>query len=180
MNLLDNDITTDQRPYIIELQGYLRTIQRARQGSTTVPQDGYYGPTTMEAVRQFQQEEGLTPTGQVDYATWSAIYRTYTDITTAAQPPTPIKGKGDTPLTEGDRGDPVLFLNAMIGRLSRVYNNILYSFLIGNYTLEGIGLNEVEINYAIGGRKALANNYPDLYGFFSNTNSTLAGEGENL
>ena len=69
MNLLDNDITTDQRPYIIELQGYLRTIQRAHQGSTTVPQDGYYGPTTMEAVRQFQQEEGLTPTGQVDYAT---------------------------------------------------------------------------------------------------------------
>ena len=127
MNLLDNDITTDQRPYIIELQGYLRTIQRAHQGSTTVPQDGYYGPTTMEAVRQFQQEEGLTPTGQVDYATWSAIYRTYTDITPAAQPPTPIKGKGDTPLTEGDRGDPVLFLNAMIGRLSRVYNNILYA-----------------------------------------------------
>ena len=63
---------------------------------------------------------------------------------------------------------------------TNVYNNILYSFLIGNYTLEGAGLNDVEINYAIGGRKALANNYPDLIGFFSNTNSSLAGEAGNL
>ncbi len=99
MSLLDNDITVDSRPYIIELQGYLRTIQRVRQGSTTVPQDGYYGPATAEA-----------------------------------QPPTPIAGKGSTPLVEGDRGDPVLFLNAMIGRLARVYNNILYTPPDNRYT----------------------------------------------
>ena len=127
MSLLDNDITVDSRPYVIELQGYLRTIQRARQGSTTVPQDGYYGPATAEGVRQFQAEEGLPPTGAVDTATWDALYRTYTAITAAAQPPTAIVGKGDIPLKEGDVGDPVLFLNAMIGRLSRVYNNILYT-----------------------------------------------------
>lgn len=125
--LLDNDITVDSRPYIIELQGYLRTIQRARQGSTTVPQDGYYGPATTAGVRQFQQEEGLPPTGRVDAATWDALYRAYVAITAAAQPPATIVGKGSTPLTEGDRGDPVLFLNAMIGRLARVYNNVLYS-----------------------------------------------------
>ncbi len=127
MSLLDNDITVDRRPYVIELQGYLRTIQRVRQGSTTVPQDGYYGPATAEGVRQFQQEEGLPPTGRMDAATWDALYRAYTAITAAAQPPTPIVGKGSTPLAEGDRGDPVLFLNAMIGRLARVYNNILYT-----------------------------------------------------
>ena len=127
MSLLDNDITVDSRPYVIELQGYLRVIQRARQGSTTVPQDGYYGPATAEGVRQFQAEEGLPPTGRVDDATWDALYRAYTAITAAAQPPTAIVGKGDIPLKEGDVGDPVLFLNAMIGRLSRVYNNILYT-----------------------------------------------------
>ena len=134
MSLLDNDITVDSRPYIIELQGYLRTIQRARYGNTTVPQDGYYGPATAEGVRQFQQEEGLPPTGQMDAATWDALYRAYVDITTAAQPPTPIVGRGETPLAEGDRGDPVLFLNAMIGRLSRVYNNILYTPPDSRYT----------------------------------------------
>ena len=134
MSLLDNDITVDSRPYVIELQGYLRTIQRARQGSTTVPQDGYYGPATAEGVRQFQQEEGLPPTGRVDAATWNALYRAYTAITAAAQPPTPIVGKGSTPLVEGDRGDPVLFLNAMIGRLARMYNNILYTPPDNRYT----------------------------------------------
>lgn len=133
-SLLDNDITVDSRPYVIELQGYLRTIQRMRQGSTTVPQDGYYGPATTERVRQFQQEEGLPPTGIVDNATWDAIYRAYVTISTAKQPPTTIVGKGDVPLREGDRGDPVLFLNTMIGRLSRVYNNILYTPLDNRYT----------------------------------------------
>lgn len=125
--ITDNDITMDSRPYIIELQGYLRTIQRARQGNTTIPQDGYYGSATAEGVRQFQQEEGLPITGRVDAATWDALYRAYTAITVSAQPPTPIVGKGNQPLTEGDRGDPVLFLNAMIGQLARVYNNILYT-----------------------------------------------------
>lgn len=134
MSLLDNDITVDSRPYVIELQGYLRTIQRTRQGSTTVPQDGYYGPATVEGVRQFQQEEGLPPTGRVDAATWDALYRAYIAITAAAQPPTTIVGKGNIPLTEGDRGDPVLFLNAMIGRLARVYNNILYTPPDNRYT----------------------------------------------
>lgn len=133
-SLWDNDITADSRPYIIELQGYLRTIQRIRQGSTTVPQDGYYGPTTTAGVRQFQQEEGLPPTGRVDAATWNALYRAYTAITAAAQPPTPITGKGNTPLTVGDRGDPVLFLNAMIGRLARVYNNLPYTPPDDRYT----------------------------------------------
>lgn len=132
--ILDNDITVDSRPYVIELQGYLRTIQRMRQGSTTVPQDGYYGPATTEGVRQFQQEEGLPPTGRVDNATWDALYRAYVAITTLEQPPAPIAGKGDMPLAEGDRGDPVLFLNAMIGRLSRVYNNVLYTPPDDRYT----------------------------------------------
>lgn len=133
-NLLDNDITVDDRPYVIELQGYLRTIQRARYGSTTVPQDGYYGTSTAEGVRQFQQEEGLPVTGRVDAATWDALYHTYTDIIATTQPPTTIVGKGNTPLREGNRGDPVLFLNAMIGRLSRVYNNITYTPPDDRYT----------------------------------------------
>ncbi len=123
-SLWDNDITVDSRPYIIELQGYLRAIQRIRQGSTTVPQDGYFGPDTTASVREFQTQEGLPPTGRVDAATWDALYRTYTSITAAAQPPTLIVGKGNTPLKEGNRGDPVLFLNAMIGRLAQVYNNL--------------------------------------------------------
>lgn len=133
-HLLDNDISVDDRPYIIELQGYLRTVQRARQGSTTVPQDGYYGPATTAGVRWFQQEEGLPPTGQVDAATWDALYHAYIDILSATQPPVAIIGKGNTPLKENDQGDPILFLNAMIGRLARVYNNLPSAPLDNRYT----------------------------------------------
>lgn len=133
-SLLDNDITVDSRPYIIELQGYLRTVQRTRQGNTTVPQDGYYGPATTAGVRQFQQEEGLPPTGRVDAATWNALYRAYAGITAAAQPPTSIIGKGNVPLVEGDQGDPILFLNAMIGRMARVYNNVSFTPPDNRYT----------------------------------------------
>lgn len=60
----------------------------------------------------------------MDAATWDALYHTYIAISAAARPPAAITGKGNTPLKEGDRGDPVLFLNAMIGRLAQVYNNI--------------------------------------------------------
>lgn len=133
-HLLDNDISVDSRPYIIELQGYLRTIQRARQGSTTVPQDGYYGSATTAGVRQFQKEEGLPDTGRVDAATWEALYRAYVAITTASQPPTTIVGKGSVPLIVGDRGDPVLFLHTMLRRLARIYNNLPSAPIGDNYS----------------------------------------------
>ena len=71
--IIDNDITIDSRPYVIELQGYLRAIQRARQGNTTVPQDGYYGPATTEAVRQFQVEEDLVQVMFVCFCTCSPM-----------------------------------------------------------------------------------------------------------
>lgn len=133
-NLLDNDISSDIRPYIMELQGYLRTIQRARYGSTTVPQDGYYGPTTVAAVQQFQQEEGLPPTGQVDAATWNALYQRYQQIMDRTQPPTSIRGYA--PLKEGDRGDPVVFLHTMIGRLARLYRNLPYVPITNQYSTD--------------------------------------------
>lgn len=122
--LLDNDITLSPRPYVIELQGYLRALERAETGAVTVPQDGYYGPDTTEAVRRFQQNNGLPPNGRTDAATWEAVFHTYLALQAAAQPPAPVGSKGATPLTVGDRGDPVLFLNAMIGRIAQVYSNL--------------------------------------------------------
>ena len=39
--------------------------------------DGIYGPSTENAVRAFQQLFDLPVTGEVDLATWDALYRTY-------------------------------------------------------------------------------------------------------
>jgi len=122
--LLDNDITTDQRPYIMELQGYLRTIQRHRDGSTTVPQDGFFGDGTTAGVQKFQAEEGLPQTGRADRATWDAIYVTYREIRRLQAPPQNIRGLRQEMLQAGDWGDEVAILQIMLRRLSKVYANI--------------------------------------------------------
>ena len=77
MSVLNNDITQDRRPYLMELQGYLRALQRRRYGTTTVPRDGFYGIDTAAGVLAFQAEAGLPQTGRTDRETWEAVYAVY-------------------------------------------------------------------------------------------------------
>ena len=42
--------------------------------------DGIFGPETQQAVRAFQSLQGLPVTGQVDTATWNALYNAYEGI----------------------------------------------------------------------------------------------------
>lgn len=119
--LWDNDITGDSRPYVMELQSYLRAIQRARYGTTTVPMDGFYGNDTAAAVRQFQQAEQLPITGEVNRATWDAIYLVYQDTDRRQAPPLRIRGLRQPLLQPGDRGDGVIFLNVMLGIAGEEY-----------------------------------------------------------
>lgn len=113
--LWDNDITGSQRPYVMELQNYLRRIQRARYGTTTVPMDGYYGSDTAAGVRQFQGAEGLPQTGNADRATWEAVYVAYSDVIARQTSPLTIRGLRDEILRDDDQGDSVQFLNTMLG-----------------------------------------------------------------
>lgn len=119
--LWDNDITTDNRPYVMELQSYLRAIQRARYGTTTVPMDGFYGNDTADGVRQFQQAESLPVTGRVNRATWDALYVVYLDVNRQQAPPMTIRGLRKPLLQPGDRGDAVVFLNVMLGIIGDEY-----------------------------------------------------------
>ena len=43
--------------------------------------DGVYGGKTAEAVSAFQQEHGMDATGEVDEATWNALYEEAITIT---------------------------------------------------------------------------------------------------
>lgn len=121
--LWDNDITGSQRPYVMELQNYLRRIQRERYGTTTVPMDGFYGTDTAAGVRQFQTAEGLAPTGTVDRGTWEAIYIVYQDITAQQEPPLTIRGLRKETLQRGEQGDAVQFLNIMLGISDTTYTD---------------------------------------------------------
>ena len=119
--LLDNDITRDTRPYVWELQTYLRTSQRKNTGTTTVPRDGYYGTATADGVREFQADMGMPATGRTDRATWETVFAVYEAIQQAAQPPLPIPGLRSTLLSPGDQGDDVAFLQIMLDALATIY-----------------------------------------------------------
>jgi len=122
--ILDNDITIGERPYVLELQTYLRAIQRDRTGTTTVPRDGYYGADTAAGVREFQAGAGLPQTGRADRETWEAIFTAYETVRRAAQPPLLIPGLRSDLLKPGDRGDEVAFLLIMLDTLAAAYDNI--------------------------------------------------------
>lgn len=121
MSVRDNDITTDRRPYVMEVQSYLRALQREQYGTTTVPQDGFFGTATTAGVLQFQQEAGLSPTGTVDRATWDALVVAYGELRHRQDPPLPIRGLRQPLLQPGDEEDSIAFLNLMLGLTEAVY-----------------------------------------------------------
>lgn len=106
----------------MELQRYLRALERAKTGTTTVPQDGFFGADTTDGVRRFQGAVGLPETGAVDYATWMALTNAYQEWLTEQEPPMPIRGLRQPLLQPGDQGNDVVFLNVMLG-----LNDVLYT-----------------------------------------------------
>lgn len=66
------------------VQYYLAVIGYFISGlSSTVQIDGYYGPETEEAIRQFQAYYGLPATGLIDRQTWNQMIRIYNEINAA-------------------------------------------------------------------------------------------------
>ena len=123
-SILDNDITTDRRPYVLELQTYLRGLQRAATGTTTVPRDGIFGTATAQGVEEFQRSNGLPVTGRADQPTWDAVVLAYEAVRLDTAPPLPIPGLHRPFITVGDRGDDVAFLLIMLDALAVIYDNI--------------------------------------------------------
>ena len=121
MSLWDNDITADSRPYVMELQSYLRTIQRDRYGVTTVPLDGFYGADTAAGVSQFQTDEGLPRTGTVDLETWEMLLAVNQETKARLALPLFIRGLRVPLLQPGEGGDAVIFLNVMLGTSGNIY-----------------------------------------------------------
>lgn len=74
--------------------------QRAlrRTPNTTLEVDGIFGPLTETATKEFQQKEGLPPTGIIDEATWKAL----------------PDGNAMPTLREGSTGDVVRSLQSIL------------------------------------------------------------------
>jgi peptidoglycan hydrolase-like protein with peptidoglycan-binding domain len=80
----------NEQEAIRNLQRYLRHLSYFSDEIIDVPIDGIFGSDTEEALRAFQQMEGLPVTGRADLETWERLFAVYTDSIASKQPPRQI------------------------------------------------------------------------------------------
>lgn len=123
----DNDITQEERIYIIEIQEKLRALELIADSRSDIPVDGVYGPFTTAAVKRFQQRYGLPVTGITDRNTYAKLTEVYDDVLQKNRITVRINGftpsDGIAFRTE-ERGDGVYFLNIMLSSIGKVFQNI--------------------------------------------------------
>ncbi len=112
-------------PNVVVLQVSLNRISQNYPAIPKIPAaDGIFGSRTEASVRAFQQIFGLTPDGIVGPATWYAIVRLYTAVTSLSE----LRSQGQqfyavnwsspNSLQVGDTGDKVRQLQYMLSVLS--------------------------------------------------------------
>lgn len=109
---------------IRELQHMLRTIALTDPRLIPLVVDGVYGPQTTDAVRIFQQFNGLPPTGTIDHRTWDAIRTTFQQVQPV--PPRPLEAfpHPDFVLRPGERNELARLVAYLLNRLSFLYPNL--------------------------------------------------------
>ncbi|MBP3380534.1 MAG: peptidoglycan-binding protein [Ruminococcus sp.] len=113
-----------KREHISEIQRYLGQIQLLSGDLMTVFPNGVYGDRTRAAVRDFQQDNGLPITGEIDSDTWNkitAVYIRLSRITPDAYQPFYYSGQK---WQKGDVGLPVWVIQSMFQELGKACDNI--------------------------------------------------------
>ncbi len=109
------------------LQYYLNVIGYFNPALGLLSIDGIFGPETEKAVRDFQQEYGLTVDGVMGRQTWRKLQEVYEGI--IAGLPAGYQGQKAKVypgyyLTEGARGPDVTDLQTYLALIGRTYTNI--------------------------------------------------------
>ena len=112
-------------PSVVVVQSSLNRISQNYPAIPKItPVDGIYGVKTENAVRTFQEIFNLTPDGVVGPATWYALVRYYTAVTSLSE----LRSEGQrfyaidwalsNPIRQGDRGIKVEHLQYMLSVLA--------------------------------------------------------------
>lgn len=106
------------------LQTMLRTIAQVNPSQVSVIPDGVYSNQTTDAVRSFQENNGLSPTGVVDQVTWERIVQAYlpAEIETSPAEPIYITLNPGQNFQKGDRHPHMNLVQAMLLLLSQAYS----------------------------------------------------------
>lgn len=118
-------------PNVVVIQVALNRIAQSYPAIPKIPAaDGIFGSRTAATVRSFQQIFGLTPDGIVGPATWYAIVRLYTAVTSLSE----LRSQGQQfysinwappgALQVGDTGEKVRQLQYMLSVISRYVPSI--------------------------------------------------------
>ncbi len=114
---------TNQQNAIMQIQGFLRTIEIYNGGTVTVPVDGIYGTATRNAVMKFQRENSIASTGTVDRATYNMLYEKALEAEFEMSEPLPIflftNGRS---VAKGEKSDFVMFLQIILNELQIAYD----------------------------------------------------------
>ncbi len=118
-------------PSVVTVQVSLNRISQAYPAIPKIATvDGIFGAQTEAAVRTFQEVFGLTVDGIVGPATWYALVRLYTAVTSLSE----LRSEGQrfyanswantNPISQGDRGIRVEHLQYMLSALSAYISEI--------------------------------------------------------
>lgn len=117
--------TNDQnRDHIREMQRYLHAISEINEAIPVIIPDGIYGAETEIAVRGFQREYGLPETGQADSETWDSIIRIYRGEQSREPERLNVFPSAEYIAGYGDTGTLVYVIQALLERLSRLFDNV--------------------------------------------------------
>ena len=122
-----------KRAHIKELQQMLYALSFYDARIPRIVPDGIYGRETALAVRAFQQDNNLRPTGETNRATWDAIVQAYLENVAKQAKPLDIYPEGVQHITVGDEGLAVSIIQAMLNFLSLTFDNLEAIPVTGKY-----------------------------------------------
>ena len=119
------------RQHIRELQQFLFGISHYNVRIPVIIPDGIYGAETAGAIKIFQQEYGLMPTGEVDRYTWDKLADVHREIFINIIRPDAFRK--NSLLIPGSAGPVVYLVKVMLNTISDRYDNIPPLGLTGIY-----------------------------------------------
>ncbi len=115
--------SAQKRQHIYELQTYLHALSLMDSDIPPVIPSGIYDPATIIAVRAFQRKYGLPDTGNTDAATWNRIVSVYRSSLSAAPLPYAVFPSAKYTAAQGDSGQLVYVIQAMLHDVGARYDN---------------------------------------------------------
>ena len=112
---------------IRQIQRALRILHKNLEDIPPVFEDGIFGEETERAVIAFQAQNGLEPTGIVDYETWVRLMEAANEYIQKNAEPFPIfpyVSDEESGVLPDDEGKAIWFLQAMLIAIGEVYSGV--------------------------------------------------------